>query len=42
MRRKGATLRSIGRDLHQRGVLDRPQVWIGAARITGKAGASRR
>jgi UPF0755 protein len=36
---RGASLRSVARDLHQRGVIDRPQVWIGAARMTGKAGA---
>lgn len=36
---RGATLRSVARELHQRGILDRPQVWIAAARITGKAGS---
>lgn len=36
---RGATLRSVGRDLHQRGVLERPQVWIAAGRLARKAGA---
>jgi UPF0755 protein len=36
---RGATVRSVARDLHQRGLLARPQVWIAAARLTGKAAA---
>ncbi len=36
---RGATLRSVARELHQRGVLDRPQIWIAAARLKRKAGA---
>jgi UPF0755 protein len=36
---RGASLRSVARELHQRGVLDQPQVWIAAARVTGKAGS---
>jgi UPF0755 protein len=36
---RGATLRSVARELHQRGILDRPQVWVVAARLMGKAGA---
>jgi UPF0755 protein len=35
---RGASLRTVARDLHQRGVLDRPQVWIVAARLMGRAG----
>lgn len=35
---RGATLRSVARELHQRGILDRPQVWIVAARAMGRAG----
>lgn len=34
---RGATLRAVARDLHQRGLIERPQVWIAAARLTGKA-----
>src|SRR5687768_2316588 len=36
---RGASLRSVARELRQRGVIERPQVWIAAARISGKAGA---
>src|SRR5690606_16337185 len=36
---RGASLRSVARDLHQRGVIDRPEIWVAAARLTGKAGA---
>jgi UPF0755 protein len=36
---RGASLRTIGADLHQRGLIERPQVWIVAARLAGKAGS---
>jgi UPF0755 protein len=36
---RGASLRSVARELHQRGILDQPQVWVGAARVMGKAGS---
>jgi UPF0755 protein len=36
---RGASLRTIGADLHRRGVIERPQTWIAAARLAGKAGA---
>lgn len=36
---RGATLRTIARGLHERGVLERPQVWMAAARLTRKANA---
>jgi len=36
---RGATLRSVARDLHQRGVLDQPQLWVISARVARKAGA---
>jgi UPF0755 protein len=36
---RGASLRSVARELHQRGILDRPQVWVGAARVMRKAGS---
>lgn len=36
---RGASLRSVARDLHQRGVIAQPQVWVAAARLSGKAGA---
>jgi UPF0755 protein len=36
---RGAGLRSVARELHRRGILDRPQVWVIAARLMGKAGA---
>lgn len=36
---RGATLRSVSHTLHQRGILDRPEVWVAAARVTGRAGA---
>jgi UPF0755 protein len=35
---RGATLRSVARELHRRGVLDRPEVWVVAGRLMGKAG----
>jgi len=36
---RGATLRSVARELHQRGVLDKPQLWVITARLARKAGA---
>lgn len=36
---RGASLRSVARDLHQRGVISRPEIWVAATRLTGKAGA---
>ena len=36
---RGATLRSVARQLHDRGLLDQPAIWIAAARISGKAGS---
>lgn len=36
---RGASLRAVAHDLHRRGILDHPQVWIAAGRIIGKAGA---
>lgn len=36
---RGATLRSVGRELHRRGVLERPEIWIAAARLSDKAAA---
>jgi UPF0755 protein len=36
---RGATLRAVARELHQRGVLDQPQVWIVSARLMRKGGA---
>ena len=36
---RGATLRTVARELHQRGVLNQPQVWIVSARLMRKAGA---
>lgn len=38
---RGATLRSVGEELHRRGVIERPQTWIAAARLARKAGALR-
>jgi UPF0755 protein len=35
---RGATLRSVARDLHQRGLIEQPQVWTVAARLMGRAG----
>jgi len=35
---RGATLRSVARELDQRGILDQPQVWIVAARLMQRAG----
>lgn len=34
---RGATLRSVARDLRQRGILERVQTWVVAARLMGKA-----
>jgi UPF0755 protein len=34
---RGASLRSVAQVLHQRGVLDRPQVWIAWARLTDQS-----
>ncbi|HEY8540606.1 MAG TPA: endolytic transglycosylase MltG [Steroidobacteraceae bacterium] len=34
---RGASLRAVARDLRERGVIDRPQVWIAAGRLSGKA-----
>jgi UPF0755 protein len=36
---RGATLRSVARELHQRGVIDKPQLWVLSARLARKAGA---
>lgn len=36
---KGTTLRGIAASLHQRGLLEQPLVWVGWARLTGRAGA---
>ncbi len=38
---RGASLRAIARDLHQQGVITQPEIWIAAARLSGKAGALR-
>jgi len=38
---RGASLRTVGRELSERGVIDRPQIWVAAARLSGKAGALR-
>jgi len=38
---RGSSLRSVATDLQQRGLLDRPQVWIAWARITHRAGGLR-
>jgi UPF0755 protein len=35
---RGATLRSVANALRTQGVLDQPQVWVGWARLTGRAG----
>ncbi|MGH8176602.1 MAG: endolytic transglycosylase MltG [Steroidobacter sp.] len=36
---RGASLRTVAAALQQRGFLDRPQIWIGWARITQRAGS---
>ncbi len=36
---RGASLRSVANDLEQRGVLERPQTWMVAARLARKAGS---
>jgi UPF0755 protein len=36
---RGATLRSVARDLQQRGIVDRPRTWVIAARLMRKAGS---
>jgi UPF0755 protein len=36
---RGATLRTVARDLQERGIVDRPQTWVVAARLMGKAGS---
>jgi UPF0755 protein len=36
---RGASLRFVARDLNERGIIDRPQVWIAAGRLSGKASA---
>ncbi len=38
---RGASLRAIARDLHQQGVITQPEIWIAAARLSGKAGVLR-
>lgn len=35
---RGASLRAVASSLQERGLLDRPQVWITWARLTGRAG----
>lgn len=35
---RGASLRSVARELHQLGVIAQPQIWIAAARASGKSG----
>lgn len=35
---RGASLRSIAASLHQRGVLEHPQIWVAWGRLTGRAG----
>lgn len=35
---RGASLRAVATALHERGLLDRPEVWIGWARLTHRAG----
>jgi UPF0755 protein len=35
---RGASLRAVAASLQQRGLLDQPQVWVGWARITRRAG----
>ena len=36
---RGASLRTVARELRQQGVIERPEVWVAAARLSGKAGA---
>jgi UPF0755 protein len=36
---RGASLRYVARELQQRGILERPEVWIANARLMGKAGS---
>lgn len=35
---KGASLRAIAASLHERGLLDRPQIWVTWARLSGREG----
>lgn len=35
---KGSSLRTVANDLHRRGLLDQPRVWIGWARVTQRSG----